>query len=143
MTTSNHNDDDQEMSMDEILASIRRYVSPEEPVQKVEPTQKDEAKPLEPLLGRPQLDMDEEPHTQRIAPHFDMNHQEEVMRLNESVVHAEAIREERQESRLDSRQESSLWTEEPIVECCAQVSHGWLGFRKNTCHNHGIFCALA
>ena len=58
MTTSNHNDDDQEMSMDEILASIRRYVSPDEPAQKVEPTQKDEQKPLEPLLGRPQLDMD-------------------------------------------------------------------------------------
>ena len=34
MTSSNHREDDQEMSMDEILASIRRYVSSDEPVEK-------------------------------------------------------------------------------------------------------------
>ncbi len=34
MTSSNHREDDQEMSMDEILASIRRYVSSEEPADK-------------------------------------------------------------------------------------------------------------
>ena len=34
MTSSNHREDDQEMSMDEILASIRRYVSSDEPADK-------------------------------------------------------------------------------------------------------------
>ena len=116
MTTSNHSDDDQEMSMDEILASIRRYVSPDEPAQREEAVKKDEPKPAEPLLGRPQLDMNEEPHTQRITPHLDINHQEELMRLNEGVVHAEAVREERQEPRQEPRQESSLWTDEPIIK---------------------------
>jgi cell pole-organizing protein PopZ len=102
MTTSNHNDDDQEMSMDEILASIRRYVSSDEPIQK-ESTQKDEPKPAEPLFARPQLDMNEEPHTQRITPRLDMPHQEEVLRLNE-------------DSPREERQESLLWTEEPIIK---------------------------
>lgn len=103
MTTSNHNDDDQEMSMDEILASIRRYVSSDEPTQKVESAKKDEPKPLDPLLGRPQLNMDEEPHTQRITPRLDIPNQEEVARLNE-----DSVREE--------RQESLLWTEEPVMK---------------------------
>ena len=79
MTTSNHNDDDQEMSMDEILASIRRYVSSDEPIQKAE------SKPTEQVatLSSPS-DINEEPHTQRITPHLNMPN-EEVVRLNERV----------------------------------------------------------
>ena len=96
MTTSNHSDDDQEMSMDEILASIRRYVSSDEPAQKAEP------KAAEPLFARPQLDMGEEPHTQRITPHLDMSRQEDVVRLNDG------------ESTREESQHPSAWAEEPF-----------------------------
>lgn len=109
MTTSNHGDDDQEMSMDEILASIRRYVSPDESAQKDEPIKKDEPKPTEPLFVRPQSDIDEEPHTQRITPRLDMPYQEDVMRLNE-------------ESTREKTQESPLWTEEPIIKSSFDTS---------------------
>ena len=123
MTTSNHNDDDQEMSMDEILASIRRYVSPEEPAQKEESIKKEEPKPVKPLLGSPQVDMNTEPHTQRITPHLDMTRHEETVRSNEG-----SYREERQEEKQEPRQESwqeprqepwqesPLWKEEPIIK---------------------------
>ena len=101
MTTSNHSDDDQEMSMDEILASIRRYVSPDDL------TQKSEQKPAEPVVGSPQLNTDVDPHTQRITPHLDMSRHEEPMRQNEGIK-AEMPRAE--------RQESPLWTEEPSLK---------------------------
>lgn len=101
MTTSNHSDDDQEMSMDEILASIRRYVSPEDLTPKSAP------KSTEPVVGSPQLNTDVEPHTQRITPHLDMSRHEDSVRVSESV---------KVESPRSERQESSLWTEEPLLK---------------------------
>lgn len=64
MTTSNHSDDDQEMSMDEILASIRRYVSSDEPEKK--PTAKHE-----------------DLNVQRASPILTASRNDDVVRLNE------------------------------------------------------------
>ncbi|MDP3371366.1 MAG: DUF2497 domain-containing protein [Candidatus Paracaedibacteraceae bacterium] len=60
MTTSNHSDDDQEMSMDEILASIRRYVSSDEP------------------------DPKETVKTSERTPSLNINRNEDIVRLDES-----------------------------------------------------------
>ncbi len=75
MTTSNHTDDDQEMSMDEILASIRRYVSPDDHA----------PKSTESLIDKQKLVAEPQSSLQRPEPRLDMKAHEDVVRLNENV----------------------------------------------------------
>ena len=93
MTTSNNRDDDQEMSMDEILASIRRYVSSDEPIQKPD------SKVNEPVvMSQPSV---EDPYTtQRIEPRLDMQPRDEAIRVNEDPY--EEVTE-------------TTWASEPLV----------------------------
>jgi len=75
MTTSNHTDDDQEMSMDEILASIRRYVSPDDHAPKSN----------EAIIKNPKQIAESQSSLQRPEPRLDMNAHGDVVRLNETV----------------------------------------------------------
>ncbi len=79
MTTSNRMDDDQEMSMDEILASIRRYVSADESLDKPS------VKPSEQRISKDVIDNAQENHVDRAWPLNtpQKNADDGVVRLNE------------------------------------------------------------
>ena len=108
MTTSNHTDDDQEMSMDEILASIRRYVSSDEPAPKFD------AKPSEQSIVKPQVDTDNVP-PQRVEPRFDMQSHDDVVRLNEDARHETS----RPEMQRQEAPRSTTWLDEPYMKQAA------------------------
>jgi cell pole-organizing protein PopZ len=103
MTASNTHDD-QEMSMDEILASIRRYVSSDEP------SSKSDLKPVD--SGPKKVVVPDPTLIQQPAPRLDipkLNLNDDIVRLNDTGrdVGREAARSDtgRNTVRMDSRAE--------------------------------------
>jgi cell pole-organizing protein PopZ len=103
MTASNTHDD-QEMSMDEILASIRRYVSSDEP------SSKSDLKPVD--SGPKKVVVPDPAHIQQPAPRLDipkLNLNDDIVRLNDTGrdVGREAAPSDagRNTARMDSRAE--------------------------------------